>query len=202
MRLLFQGDSITDAGRGADGIGKGYVKYAIEYIKEKYPNADIEFINKGISGNKVCDLLARLDKDFLDLEPDMVSIMIGINDTWHHMPQKDFIPDEQFEADYRAILTALKDRGIKIMMIEPFVISEDKLDFYQDLYKKILIERKLAREFADVYLPLDGLLASAWCKNPADYFSADGVHPNHTTGAQYIAKLYLEYASPIIESLI
>lgn len=201
MKILFQGDSITDAGRAKDGIGSGYVKYAIELIKEKYPNADIEFVNKGISGNKVSDLLARLDKDFLSINADMVSIMIGINDTWHHMEDKNFVPDEQFEADYRTILTALKEQGAKIMMIEPFIISEDKLDFYQDLYKKILIERKLAREFADVYLPLDGLLASAWCNSPATDFSGDGVHPN-TSGAQFIAKLYLDYASPIIESLI
>ena len=200
MKILFQGDSITDAGRKADGIGKGYVKYAIEYIREKFPDVDFEFVNKGISGNQTKDLVARLQEDFIDVGADIVSIMIGVNDTWHHIDDKEFVPAERFEANYRAVLSAVKATGAKIMMIEPYVVSESRIGFYDDLFKKILIERKLAREFADVYMPLDGLLAQLWTNAPETDFSDDGVHPN-ASGSKIIGRLYCDYITPLIEAL-
>ncbi len=200
MKILFQGDSITDAGRNSDGIGSGYVKYAIQYIKEKFPDVDFEFVNKGISGNQTKDLVARLQKDFVDIGADIVSIMIGVNDTWHHMADRQFVPEELFESNYRTVLEAVKATGAKIMMIEPFIVSESKIDFYDDLYKKILVERKLAREFAAVYMPLDGMLAERWANAPETDFSNDGVHPN-SKGADLIGKLYCDYITPLIEAL-
>lgn len=200
MRILFQGDSITDAGRKKDGIGNGYVKYAIELLKEKYPDREFEFVNRGISCHKVSDLWERFDRDFLEVEADLVSILIGINDAWTHIDHPEMATNEQFERDYRAILTALKERGTKIVMAEPFVLNEEKTYFYDDLYKKILIERKLAREFADAYLPLDGLLASEWVGREATELSEDGVHPNEE-GSRLIARLWVEWASPVIEAM-
>ena len=200
MKILFQGDSITDAGRKADGIGTGYVKYAIEAIRAKFPEIEFEFVNKGISGNQTKDLVARIQEDFVDIKADIVSVMIGINDTWHHMEDKQFVPEELFESNYRKVLEAIKATGAKIMMIEPFIVNESKINFYDDLYKKILIERKLAREFADVYMPLDGLLAERWTNAPATDFSNDGVHPN-AKGSALIGQLYCDYISPLIEAL-
>ncbi len=202
IKLLFQGDSITDAGRDRNDIhnlGNGYPKFAAKFLKEKYPDVEFEFIDLGIGGNQTKDLVARLDKDFTDINPDIVSILIGINDVWHHAAQKDWIPDEVFEERYRTVLTAIKEKtGAKIMMMEPFLIPvEDKLFFREDLYKKIEIERKLAREFADVYMPLDGLLASAYTNDDPLSFAADGVHPT-AKGAEYIGKLYTEYISELI----
>lgn len=106
----------------------------------------------------------RLDKKFVDVQPDIVSILIGVNDVWHHAEDCSWIPDEVFEERYRTVLQAIKEKpSAKIMMMEPFLIPvEDKLYFREDLYKKIEIERKLAREYADVYLPTDGLLAAAF----------------------------------------
>ena len=205
MKILFQGDSITDWGRDRNDIhnlGNGYPKYAAKFLAEKYTDIDFEFIDLGISGNQTKDLVARLDTDFIDIQPDIVSILIGINDTWHHAEQKDWIPNEVFEERYRTVLTAIKEKtNAKIMMMEPFLIpTEDKAFFREDLAPKIEIIRKLAREFADIYLPTDGLLASAFIGDDPLSYAADGVHPT-AKGAEFIGMLYCEYISDIIDSI-
>ena len=196
IRLVFQGDSITDAGRDRNDIhnlGNGYPKYAAKFLAEKYPDIDFEFIDLGIGGDQTKNLVARLDKDFIDILPDIVSILIGINDVWHYAANREWLSDELFEERYRTVLTALKEKtNAKIMMMEPFLIPvEDKLFFREDLYKKIEITRSLAREFADVYLPTDGLLCSAFIGDEPTTFAADGVHPTEK-GAEYIGRLYCE----------
>ena len=205
MKILFQGDSITDWGRDRNDIhnlGNGYPKYAAKLLTERYPDIDFEFINLGISGNQTKDLVARLDTDFIDIQPDIVSILIGVNDTWHHAEQKDWIPNEVFEERYRTVLTAIQEKtNAKIMMMEPFLIpTEDKAFFREDLAPKIEIIRKLAREFADIYLPTDGLLASAFIGDDPLSYAADGVHPT-AKGAEFIGMLYCEYISDIIDSI-
>ena len=100
MRILFQGDSITDAGRDRSDyhdLGEGYPKYAAEAIVSKYPDEDFEFINLGISGNQTADLVDRLQSDFIDIQPDFVSILIGINDTWHRAENREWLSGEEFE---------------------------------------------------------------------------------------------------------
>lgn len=206
IKLLFQGDSITDAGRSFDDprqLGGGYVKYAAENLRQAYPQVEFDFINLGISGNQTKDLVARLDKEFVEVQPDVVSILIGINDVWHHAEDRSWIPDEDFEQRYRTVLQALKEQtNAKIMMMEPFLIPvEDKLYFREDLYKKIEIIRKLAREYADVYLPTDGLLAAAYIGDEPTTFAADGVHPTQK-GAQFIGKLYADYMAQILDKMI
>lgn len=206
VKLLFQGDSITDAGRERDdfhNLGNGYPKYAAEYIREKYPDIDFEFIDLGINGNQTKDLVERLQEDFIDIQPDIVSILIGINDVWHHAADKNWIPNEIFEERYRIILKSIKEKtNAKIMMMEPFLIPvEDKLFFREDLAPKIEIIRKLAREYADAYLPTDGLLQSAIIGDEPTTYAADGVHPT-AKGADYIGKLYAEYFSALLEKLL
>jgi lysophospholipase L1-like esterase len=201
MRILFQGDSITDAGRCADenGIGQGYVKYAIENIKNEYPRAEFEFINRGISGHKIQDLLNRWDHDAIDLQPDVISILIGVNDTWHHAEQRDWIPNDQFEASYRACLEALKAKTkAKIIIMEQFLCyTDDKAFFREDLDPKVQITRKLAREYADAFIPLDGIFASESITAAPTYWAEDGVHPTEA-GARLIAKHYLEAFKKVI----
>lgn len=202
IRLLFQGDSITDANRNRDDVhnmGNGYPRYAAELLKNKYPEIEFEFINLGISGNQTKDLVERLDTDFIDINPDIVSVLIGINDVWHHAYDKSWIPNEIFEQRYRTVLSALKEKtNAKIMMMEPFLIPiEDKLFFREDLAPKIEIIRKLAREYADVYLPTDGLLQAAFIGDDPLSYSADGVHPTEK-GAQYIGGLYTDYVAQLI----
>ena len=202
MKILFQGDSITDAGRLRDDIhdlGRGYPKYAAEFIKSAHPEIEFEFIDLGISGNQTKDLVARLDKDFVDIQPDIVSIMIGINDVWHNAANRTWIPNEVFEERYRTVLEAIKQKtNAKIMIIEPFLVPvADKNYFREDLDPKIAIIRKLAREYADVYLPTDGLLASAFIGDQPLTFAVDGVHPTEK-GATLIGKWYAEYIEKLI----
>lgn len=207
MKILFQGDSITDANRNYEDyydIGKsyGYVHFAVKGLREKYPDIEFEFINRGVNGNQTKDLVERLQSDFVDIQPDIVSVLIGINDVWSHVGKRDWIPNDEFENRYRTILSTIKEKtNAKIMIMEPFLIPvEDKLFFREDLDFKIDVQRKLAREFADVYLPTDGLLSSEFIgNNPIDY-AADGVHPT-PKGAEFIGNLYVQYVSKLVEQL-
>lgn len=201
IKLLFQGDSITDAGRDyADihDLGGGYPKYAAKYVAEKYPDVEFEFIDLGISGNQTKDLVARLQTDFIDVQPDIVSILIGINDVWHYC-DTEWLSNDVFESNYRKVLAAIKEKtNAKIMMMEPFLIPvEDKLFFREDLAPKIEIIRKLSREFADVYVPTDGLLQAAFIGDDPTSYAADGVHPTDK-GADFIGKIYADYIGKLL----
>lgn len=205
ITLLFQGDSITDWGRDRNDrhhLGNGYPKYAAALLQEKYPTVAFEFINLGISGNQTKDLVARMETDFVDVQPDVLSLLIGINDVWHYAGGEP-LDNALFEQQYRTVLEAVKTRtNAKLMMMEPFLIPiEDKLSFRNDLGAKIEIIRQLSREYADVYLPTDGLLQSAFIGDDPLSFAEDGVHPTEK-GAQYIARLYVDYISPLIEAVI
>lgn len=206
MKILFQGDSITDANRNRDDyhdLGNGYPKYAAEYITEKYPDVNIEFIDLGISGNQTKDLVERLESDFIDIDADIISIMIGVNDVWHYSDGKNWLSNDIFEERYRLVLTAIKEKThAKLMIIEPFLIPGTEKDFFrEDLDPKIQIIRRLAREFADIYLPTDGHLASAYIGNSPLDFAADGVHPT-PAGAAFIGSLYCDYVSPLIDEIL
>lgn len=196
IKVLFQGDSITDAGRDRSDIhnlGNGYPFYAANYIRAVLPDEKFEFINLGISGDQTADLVRRLDDDFIKINPDIVSIHIGINDTWHRAPTKEWLSNEVFESNYRTVLEAIKTKtAAKILMIEQYLLPvEDKLFFREDLNPKIDITRKLAREYADAFIPLDGLLAKGCVSHPLSFFSDDGVHPN-ASGSDYIGKIYAD----------
>lgn len=206
MKILFQGDSITDASRDRSDyhhLGYGYPKYAAAKLKAKMPATDFEFIDLGISGHKVEDLKNRWQEDCVDIAPDLMSILIGVNDTWHHAGDKSWIPNVVFEADYRYLLEeAKKIPGIKIIMMEPFLLpAEDKEFFREDLDPKIQIIRKLAREYADAFIPLDGLLAarSITIEDKASMsMGGDGVHPSEAT-ADYIGGLWAEAAFELLK---
>ena len=201
IKILFQGDSITDMNRDRSDphdLGNGYPKYAARYIKEAFPDKEFEFIDLGISGDQTANLVQRLQSDFIDVKADIVSILIGINDTWHRADTREYLDDEIFKNNYETVLKAVKATGAKIMMLEPFLIPvPDKLYFYEDLYKKILIERELARKYADVYIPLDGLLAAAYLGKEPTYYAEDGVHPS-VEGAKFIGGLYEKYIEKLI----
>ncbi len=196
MKILFQGDSITDAGRDRSNphhLGNGYPKYAAELIRQAYPDTEFEFIDLGISGNRAENLRDRWQADAVDIQPDVISILIGINDTWHRAAEKNWMPHEYFEECYRDILTQIKEKtNAKIIILEQFLLpAEDKLGFHVDMDPKIQVTRKLAREFADVFIPLDGLFAAASVETDWHEFSTDGVHPIEK-GARFIAGHYLE----------
>ena len=196
VRLLFQGDSITDAGRDKRNyydLGNGYPKYSAELLKESNPEINFEFINLGISGNRTGQLFDRLYSDAITLQPDVISILIGINDIWHRR-QWTYIAttNEQIELNYREILKNLKAKtNAKIVMLAPFVLdAADKAVIKDELAEVLCIIRKLADEFADAYIPLDELFKEAMATQPEPlYYSNDGIHPNEN-GARFISEIY------------
>lgn len=197
--VLFQGDSITDCGRDREDItslSEGYPGIVAKMYNLLFPDNEVTFINKGISGNRVIDLLDRYDTDFKAIKPDFISILIGINDTWRRYDSNEPTSTEQFEANYRKLLEKIKldMPNCKIMMIEPYVLNSltDRAAWREDLDPKIQVARKLAKEYANYYLPLDGIFAKAEatrynCKQLAE----DGVHPN-PLGHGIIAEEYLK----------
>ena len=207
MKILFQGDSITDAGRDKRNyhdMGNGYPKYASEMIAAAFPDADIEFINLGISGNRTDQLFDRMHEDILQINPDVVSILICINDIWHRHSHNIATTDAQVEANYRAILERIKSQtNAKIMILSPFLLdNEEKEAWRPELERLLPIVRSLADEYADVYLPLDEIFDKALPLQPEpQYYSADGVHPNEN-GSKFIGKHYFEAIAPLVESAV
>ncbi|MFA5858873.1 MAG: SGNH/GDSL hydrolase family protein [Elusimicrobiota bacterium] len=194
--ILFQGDSITDAGRQKDNpaaLGHGYAMITAGWMLAKSPELNLKFINRGISGNRTCDLVARWDADCIAIKPNLVSIMIGVNNSWHRYTKNALTADNVFESEYRVILTRVKKElpGTKIVILNPFLSDVPKImHLHEDLDPKIQIVNKLAKEFADVHIPLDKMFRDAITKQPPEYWAADGVHPT-VAGHAFIAQAWL-----------
>lgn len=207
MKILFQGDSVTDAGRDRSDphdMGNGYPRYASAMIQDSFPDTEFEFIDLGISGNRTEHLVERMEADFIEIQPDIVSILIGVNDVWHHYAFEYVeTTDEQFESNYRTLLDAIKSRtNARILMIQPFLletVDPAKQELCEELARKQAIVKRLADEYADAYLPLDEVLHSMTEEEPA-YYAADGVHPT-PDGACCIGEAYLGAIAPLIELL-
>ncbi len=196
IKIVFQGDSITDAGRDRrnyHNMGNGYPKYASEFLTEENPDVSFEFINFGISGNRTSQLFDRLYKDGLEFEPDIISILIGINDIWHrHGAERIATTDAQIALNYRSILERIKrESNAKIVMLAPYYLDAESNAYIREDLKTVLpIIKGLAEEFADAYIPLDDLFCEAMKTQPEPlYYSGDGVHPNQN-GAEFIGKAY------------
>lgn len=204
MRILFQGDSITDAGRDYRNyydLGQGYPRYAAENLRALFPEKELEFIDLGISGNRTGQLFDRLYPDAIALKPDIISILIGVNDVWHrHNFGRVATTDAQIELNYRTILTELKSKtNAKIVMIAPYILDNDDFALIKEQLASVqAIVRSLAKEFADVYIPLDELFEEALKTQPSPrYYSNDGVHPNEN-GARFIGKIYADAVKDLI----
>lgn len=203
MKIVFQGDSITDAGRDRTDchhLGNGYPKYAAECIMASHPDKDIEFMNFGVSGNRSCQLFDRLYAEGITQQPDVISILIGINDIWHRHSARILTTDEQLILNYREALKRLKtETNAKIVMLAPFLLDcTDKEAIRADLHRILPAIRELAKEYADVYIPLDELFEEALKTQPEPhYYSNDGVHPNGN-GAAFIGELYAKAIAHLI----
>ncbi len=206
MRILFQGDSITDCHRvyeDPNNLGEGYVVYTVDAIKKAFPDIDIEFINRGISGNRTENLLSRVDEELIDLQPDIVTILIGINDTWHKYMIDLETTIDYFRSNYETVLKRIKsETNAKIVMLEPFLLyNMDKDYMREDLNEKIDCVRKLAMQYADAFIPLDGMFVAANIEGtPNVELSPDGVHPD-TKGKKLIAEALAPILCRFIEEL-
>lgn len=184
--VLFIGDSITDSQRdgGAYGktmlpLGSGYPLLIASALLAAYPEKDLQFINRGFSADRSRDLDARWQKDCLSVNPDVVSILIGINDTWRAFDQNDPTSTRAFEKSMRSIMSKTRENTTTaIVVCEPFLLPvADKGHWRSDLDAKIDVLRKVSREFECTYIPLDGIFAAAACKVKPEFWAEDGVHP-------------------------
>jgi len=201
-RILFQGDSVTDVGRNRDeedNLGYGYPMMVASWFSAKYPEKNVSFLNRGISGHRIRDLDLRWKEDCLDLKPTMVSLLIGVNDCWRRFDSNDPTSAAEFETTYRILLDGIINQGIKkIILLEPFVlpVTEDRRTWREDLDPKIHVIRELAREYKATLIPLDGIFSAASVLKPSNFWTVDGVHPTNA-GHALISREWLKTVKAI-----
>ena len=199
--ILFQGDSITDSSRHReydDGRGQGYVTMISGELGATYPY-QYQFLNRGISGNRSVDLLARIKSDLINLKPDYLSLLIGVNDVWHEVGDNpNGVDNEKFFKIYSMLIEEIKAAlpNIKIAILEPFVLKGGATEgaweyFSTEVPKRAAMAKKIAEKFNLPFIPLqegfDKLCESA----PASYWLGDGVHPT-PKGHEFIKTKWLE----------
>ena len=198
-RILFTGDSITDCGRdraNPDHLGFGYAAFTAAHLQSRLASPQLKIFNRGISGNRASDLLARVDADLLALKPTVISILIGINDTWRRYDSNSPTDAATFEKNYRSLLETIASKlKARVVLLEPFLlhVPDDRYVWREDLNPKIDVVRKLAIEFGTELVPLDGVFAQAATQAPAAYWAGDGVHPS-AAGHALISETWLENA--------
>lgn len=201
--ILFQGDSITDAGRNRDdnscnnpgALGTGYPMLAGAVLLEKYASFNFKVYNKGISGNKVFQLAERWDVDCLSIKPDILSILIGVNDIWHKLDGHYNGTIEIYRKDFIALLDRTKKAlpGVKLIICEPFAVRgvkavDDK--WYPEFYGYQDAAQEIARQFDATFIPYQKIYDEAQKQAPGVYWTPDGVHPT-LAGAQLMAHAWL-----------
>jgi lysophospholipase L1-like esterase len=202
--ILFQGDSITDAGRNREetgfnnprALGTGYAMLAAAKILEKYAELNLKIYNKGISGNKVYQLAERWDKDCLDLKPDVLSILIGVNDFWHKFNGTYNGTVEIYRNDLIALIERTKKAlpEIKLVICEPYAVPGVKA-VNEKWYPEFPEYQKAAKEISDsfgaIFVPFQSVYDSAIKRAPASWWTGDGVHAA-LPGAQLMAEAWME----------
>jgi lysophospholipase L1-like esterase len=201
--ILFQGDSITDAGRKKDqqdsnnssALGSGYVTLAAAEILKKSAGKNINIYNKGISGNKVYQLADRWEEDCLKIKPTVLSILIGVNDFWHALDGKYAGTIETYRKDLTTLLSRTKDNlpDVKLIIGEPFAVIGVK-SVTEKWYPAFNDYRAAAKEIADqfkaVFVPYQSIFDKAQKNAPGVYWTKDGVHPS-LAGCQLMADAWL-----------
>lgn len=206
--LLFQGDSITDCGRESCGgagyppglWGPGYPGLIASYLMGSQPGK-WNIVNKGISGHRIVDLYARWKQDAINIKPDILSILIGVNDTLHEKLYNNGVELSRFDRFYRMLLDwSRKDNPqLKFVLMEPFVlpfgvVGEDWLD---DIRARQEAVRNIASDYQAVFVPLQRIFDAALRSAPQEYWMVEGVHPQ-PAGQWLIADAWLKAAMPLL----
>lgn len=197
--ILFQGDSITDAGRVRDVdscLGQGYAVMTAGKIGVNHPGQYC-CLNKGIGGNRSVDLYARVKCDIINLKPDILTILIGVNDTWHELAHNNGVSVEHYETIYDMLICDVKTAlpQIKIVLLEPFVLpgsgtAEYYDTFAEDIVRRQVVCRHLAKKYALPFVPLQEMLKAFAKKTSNECVLLDGVHPSFTGHALISDALY------------
>ncbi|GAA2322442.1 SGNH/GDSL hydrolase family protein [Nonomuraea roseoviolacea subsp. roseoviolacea] len=193
--VVFAGDSITDCRRleSEDGLGFGYPLRVAGEWGLRHPDRSVTWLNAGVAGDKVMDLEARWRADVLDARPDVVSILVGMNDVgWHtYDPDGHPISAQDFAAGYDRLLAPLAEAGAELVLIEPFLLpvsgevevgdmrlgAEVRKEWRADLDPKIQAVRELAGRYGAHLLAADGMFAGLAATTGPEHWSEDGVHP-------------------------
>ena len=202
--ILFQGDSITDAGRKRDNtdnhspaaLGNGYAYLATAHLLCQYPGKNLRIYNKGISGNKVYQLAERWDTDALTLKPDVLSILIGVNDFWHKLNGNYAGTIQTYRDDYKKLLDRTKQQlpDVKLIIGEPFAVTGVKAvdeKWYPAFNEYRQAAREIANAYGAVFIPYQTVFDQAQKSAPGVYWTYDGVHPS-LAGSQLMAQTWLE----------
>ena len=197
--ILFQGDSITDAGRNREeplDLGKGYPNLIAGRLGLDYPGK-YQFLNRGISANRVVDIYSRIKQDIPLLKPDVLSILVGINDVWHDLDFRNGMGASKFKTMYRMLLDEVMEAlpETRILLMEPFVLPGTDISFAVDWFveetaARAGIVQELAREYGLSFLPLQEDLNRLASLMPEAYWLSDGVHPT-ICFHQYIADKWI-----------
>ena len=202
--FLFQGDSITDGNRTRNNdwnhvMGHGYAYLIASRWWFDFPQKEFRFFNRGVSGNKVSDLAARWQADTLDLSPNLLSLLVGINDVSEFLKGDQGYAAEKYEAGYRALLEETRSHlpATVFVLCEPFVLPvgrvKEKWESYQaEVNKRRELVQKLAADYQAVYVPLQAAFDQALRKAPAEYWIWDGVHPM-PAGHELIAREWIRH---------
>lgn len=208
MKILFQGDSITDVGRERNNerwselgfpqvMGCGYPQLIAAKLGFECPN-EYEFLNRGISGNRVSDLLGRMKIDMINEKPDIMSILIGVNDVWHDYLVGNGISAELFEKIYNLLIQEVKKElpDIRILILEPFILRGTATEQnYEEFRAEVLLRAKAAKRVAEMnhveFIPLQEIFDRVVKLAPANHWLGDGVHPT-SAGHELIAREWIK----------
>jgi len=205
--ILFQGDSITDCGRDravsepnqARALATGYPLLIASRLLGERPEANFRVFNRGVSGNTVPDLDARWQADTLDLKPDLLSILIGVNDIWHKFNGTFHGTVEDYETGYNALLGRTKQAlpGVRLAVLEPFVLRTGAVTdaWFPEFDQRRAVAARVAERAGAIFVPLHGLFERLSREAPPAYWAADGVHPT-VAGHGVIARAWLEAVRP------
>lgn len=208
MKILFQGDSITDAFRKPDEpnsafqLGNGYVFLIAATLGERYPERGWEFVNRGVSGEGVSDLARRWQADALEHAPDVFSLLVGVNDTIRAMDGRSKINDDQFLETYISLVASVLARKpeTRVLLLEPFLLEAGQItsQWKAHLASRQKVIARFAQERGFPLVPLQSIFDAACVRAPACYWAYDGIHPTHA-GFRLMADAWLAAAAPILQ---
>lgn len=200
--ILFQGDSITDAGRSREvdqNLGVGYPNLVSAQLAFENPGK-YNFYNRGISGNRIVDIYARIKRDIINLKPDIMSILVGINDVWHEVDfgGKNGVDADKFYKIYDMLIEEIKAElpDIKIIIMSPYVLKTERTEpdwdyFETEVVKRAEAAKRIAQKYNLPFVDLQAEFDKAIEKADALYWTYEGIHPTYA-GHEIIKRQWLK----------
>ncbi len=207
--VLFQGDSITDAKRNRDillandspALGVGYCNYVAARLLRERPRDNLRFYNRGMSGDRIVDLYARWRADAINLKPDVISILVGVNDTWHAFKNQNGVEIDRYKAVYRMLLEYTREQlpDSRLVLCEPFIAEFGFVTkaWRDEIQQRQQIVQELARDFGTCFVPFQAALDEAFQAGGPQYWLIDGVHPT-PAGHQVLADCWYETVGALV----